>query len=627
MDRRFVNAAVRGYTPFQQGMVNSAQARGQLQNQQARDRAEQWRRSGMSGVAGAPMFEHPTTTPQLRPPVQQPTAGLQQPGAHWGNSEHAVIGRYSPPSVGLSERTLGWDRAQTPYDQLMEQAALENGLDPQMFKRLIGSESSFRPDVASPRGADYGLGIAQIAAVHGLSDEDRRNPEIAIPFAARLLRQKLDASGGDLNEALMKYKGASSEQGRSAMAPVNRDILAPVGNYGPGQGSGGSQAGRGAAYQAGQYFRPERAIDRAGNVDGMDYTPPAGLDMGRKDFVAPQWYRDFSEGQGRPLGPEPDPVTHDFTPRSRSGEPAPLDVTVTQGTAPALDDEEEPPKVGMRKGEFYEAGRSAPKLPSGRAEIAPINELEFYRANPNQVTGDMQHLMQRREQLARQAQYYAHVGTPEMMEQFFAMEGLIHQTDIALYNLQGMQGIQELTNMRDPRRLSSVWSHYAGGDVQIIPRTDGTYDVEINGVLRHEGMTEQQVVSQATLAFSAQARQEYQENISATRDKMREFEFWNAEETVKAMNNARLEILKGDIQRANEFLKPVELKVHNTDSGTLITRGDQVYQYIPETGEIKRWFGQDTPGMPPYFQQRGMQEMQEMQGMDPFSETMRTWNQ
>jgi hypothetical protein len=97
-----------------------------------------------------------------------------------------------------------------------------------MFKRLIGTESSFRADAVSPRGEKFGLGIAQIAAVHGLSREQMLDPNTAIPFAAQLFARYLQQAGGDYREALMRYKGATSEAGRRSMEGPISTIMSGV---------------------------------------------------------------------------------------------------------------------------------------------------------------------------------------------------------------------------------------------------------------------------------------------------------------------------------------------------------------------------------------------------------------
>lgn len=115
-----------------------------------------------------------------------------------------------------------YDAAVTPYDAIIQQSAQQYGIDPVAFKRLIGTESSFSPTAVSPRGEKFGLGIAQIASSHGLTREQRLDPNTAIPFAAQLFSQYLQQSGGNYEQAIQKYKGASSEKGKASMAgPIN----------------------------------------------------------------------------------------------------------------------------------------------------------------------------------------------------------------------------------------------------------------------------------------------------------------------------------------------------------------------------------------------------------------------
>lgn len=119
-----------------------------------------------------------------------------------------------------------YDNKVTPYDNLIAQSAQQYGLDPVVFKRLIGTESSFNPN-AEAVGANglRHVGLAQISDIHGLSDADRRNPNIAIPFAAQLFSGYLQRAGGDYEQALQQYKGASSEKGKAAMAGPIKTIL------------------------------------------------------------------------------------------------------------------------------------------------------------------------------------------------------------------------------------------------------------------------------------------------------------------------------------------------------------------------------------------------------------------
>ena len=134
----------------------------------------------------------------------------------------------SAPTATTGARTKrgeSYATAKTPYDAVISKAATDAGLDPEVFKRLIGSESSFRKDAVSPRGESFGLGIAQIASLHGLSREQMLDPNVALPFAAKLFAQYLKEADGDYSEALMRYKGASSAKGREAMRGPIEDVL------------------------------------------------------------------------------------------------------------------------------------------------------------------------------------------------------------------------------------------------------------------------------------------------------------------------------------------------------------------------------------------------------------------
>jgi hypothetical protein len=132
------------------------------------------------------------------------------------------------PTTGATKAAQDYDKKVTPYDALIQQSAAQYGLNPVIFRRLLGTESSFDPNKVSPRGESFGLGIAQIADVHGLTREQKLDPNVAIPFAAQLFADYLAGNDGDYVKALEQYKGASTEAGRTAMAKPIRDILSGV---------------------------------------------------------------------------------------------------------------------------------------------------------------------------------------------------------------------------------------------------------------------------------------------------------------------------------------------------------------------------------------------------------------
>ena len=132
----------------------------------------------------------------------------------------------APTPAGTGSAAV-WDTNKTAgkYATTIESAAAQYGVDPVILRRLLGTESSFRPDAVSPDGASVGLGIAQIGAVHGMPDADRLDPNKAIPKAAEILADYTREAGGDVRAALLRYKGAKSAKGKADMAPIVDSIL------------------------------------------------------------------------------------------------------------------------------------------------------------------------------------------------------------------------------------------------------------------------------------------------------------------------------------------------------------------------------------------------------------------
>lgn len=94
------------------------------------------------------------------------------------------------------------------FRPLIERAAAQYGVPPDLLGRLLRQESGFRPDVISgQRLSTAGAqGIAQF--MPGTAKEmgvDPLNPESAIPGAARYLSQLQEQFGGDINHAVAAY--------------------------------------------------------------------------------------------------------------------------------------------------------------------------------------------------------------------------------------------------------------------------------------------------------------------------------------------------------------------------------------------------------------------------------------
>jgi soluble lytic murein transglycosylase-like protein len=348
-----------------------------------------------------------------------------------------------------------YDNKVTPYDDVIKRSAEQYGIDPMMFKRLLGTESSFSPVAVSPRGEKFGLGIAQIASSHGLTREQRLDPNTAIPFAAQLFSKYLQESGGNYEVALQKYKGASSDKGKAAMAGPISTIL----------------SGLVSSAQAAEAPAP---------------------------VVAPP-------------------------PAAAAGAPS-------------------------------------------KAQVSEASQ--FYLANPQAIPLEMQRAMQQRGEIERLAGMYQRSG---MGAQFMEARAKLMEVDNGMTYLHGMQGLQEFTVANDPRRLAAVWSQYAGLPIGIQPRSDGKFDILVNGKRTKEGVSASDISNSARLAFDQTYRQqqasagaEYNKESFKAQLKMQENQ---GKELAQMIREIAVKRVEGNMQQALEFIKQARYDVKPTGAG------------------------------------------------------------
>jgi len=102
------------------------------------------------------------------------------------------------------------------YRQAARDAARKYGIDPEMFLRLIQQESSFRPDVVSPKGA-IGLGQLMPATAKELG-VDPTDPMQNLEGSARYLSQQLKRFGSP-ELALAAYNAGPTRVARLGRVP------------------------------------------------------------------------------------------------------------------------------------------------------------------------------------------------------------------------------------------------------------------------------------------------------------------------------------------------------------------------------------------------------------------------
>jgi soluble lytic murein transglycosylase-like protein len=202
----------------------------------------------------------PATTIQ---PAQQVFPSLAQPGPPLLESAAADTSApadLTAASVAPTPSALKGPMPKQPGDLIDQarQAAIEAGIDPDIFARQIEQESGFNPNAKSPAGA---LGIAQFmpGTAKGLG-VDPMDPQAALRAAAKLDKSYLDDYGGDWRLALAAYNAGPGNVAKYGGVPPfaeTQHYVATV--YGSGQSTGGgggsvlavAQSAVGSKYQYG----------------------------------------------------------------------------------------------------------------------------------------------------------------------------------------------------------------------------------------------------------------------------------------------------------------------------------------------------------------------------------------
>jgi soluble lytic murein transglycosylase-like protein len=217
-------------------------------------------------------------------------------------------------------------------------------------------------------------------------------------------------------------------------------------------------------------------------------------------------------------------------------------------------------------------GAAAPAAAPAAAEepfrVEVSGTSQFYLANPQSIPMDMQRAMQQRAEVERLAGMFQRAG---MGAQFMEARAKLLEADNSMTYLQGMQGLQEFTLANDPRRLAAVWSQYAGVPIGIQPRTDGKFDIIVNGRKTKEGMTALAITDSARSAFDQTYRQ--QQSAASSQANMDRFKTQlkvqeeNAKQQAEMIKNIYVERAKGNIQLAVEQLKMMRYDVKPTGAG------------------------------------------------------------
>jgi hypothetical protein len=193
---------------------------------------------------------------------------------------------------------------------------------------------------------------------------------------------------------------------------------------------------------------------------------------------------------------------------------------------------------------------------------------QYYLANPRSIPLDMQRAMQMRGELEQLAGMYQRAG---LGNEYTTARLKLMEVDNNMTYLHGMQGIQELSLANDPRRLAAVWSQYAGMPVGIQPRSDGAFNILVNGQKVKEGVSQSEIANTARLSFDAAFRQQQaaasaEANKESFKSRLKQLEE-NSKKIAETIRDIAVERVRGQNQLNLERLKQFKYDVKATGAG------------------------------------------------------------
>ncbi len=152
------------------------------------------------------------------PSTPAPTLGP----ATFGEALTGAIGGHAPMDPNGLEIT-----GITQFGDLAAAAAQKYGLDENIFKNLVATESNWNPGSVSKKGA---IGLTQLMpdTAAGLGVSNPYDPVQNLDGGARYLKQMLDQFGGDYSKALAAYNAGPGAVQRANGVPQYHETLSYV---------------------------------------------------------------------------------------------------------------------------------------------------------------------------------------------------------------------------------------------------------------------------------------------------------------------------------------------------------------------------------------------------------------
>jgi Glycosyl hydrolase 108 len=233
--------------------------------------------------------------------------------------------------------------------------------------------------------------------------------------------------------------------------------------------------------------------------------------------------------------------------------------------------------------EFDPQAQAKPGVKSAAETKTPA---QFYLANPDAVSHDMRMVQQQRAELVQLAGMYQRSG---MGQQYMEARAKVQEIDNNLVLLAGVQGVTELREANDPRRLAKALSFKTGIPTELIPRTDGTLDVVINGTVVEQGAPRNRIMDEALSMFDPAYRDRKGKMSEDAYKSQLKREEDTSSQTAQMIREIAVAGKKGNLDMALEWAKQNwgwEIKGPAADGTYLIKPPGEAPRWFDPAGEI-----------------------------------------